>query len=771
MTRRIQLALLAGVCTSPMLAMPAYAQDAAPPESGSSAERADRNIIIVSANKRDENMQEVPISITAFSQEDLDKRGVSGLAGIQESTPNLNFSVQSAGQNVARVTLRGIGTETLVGAGDPGVALHIDGVYVGRNSAAAADIFDVARVEVLRGPQGTLYGRNATGGSVNIITQKPTDVVEGYADVTYGNYNALRVRGVANVPLSDTVSSRVAIFSDSHDGYIENLYEFGRDAADKNSVGGRLQLLWEPSAGTEVLLRGYFQKNAGAGPGSRFLGTDITTANGYPAVYLGGVRTVPGGAPLLLPLYVTGTTTTGDSILDRPDGFYQIRKDTREYVDSLIKGIDLDASFEISDSILLRSVSSYQTNSNDILVDADNSELPLETRERLSDAEQFSQEFNLISQGDSDFEWILGAYYYREELTELFSTVTPTDVGTGATGVAQFRDVAAQSESYALFGQGSYTIGDRLTLTAGLRHTWDNKEQQRVAGAGSIDLTSGVRFMGMGATGGLPADEGSASFSEFTYRVSANYEVANDHYLFASYSRGYKTGGFDFNGGRLDGGVQAPYNPEFVDAFEVGSKNQFFDRRFLFNATGFYYKYTDLQVFRLTGDGPLTDNAAESTIWGIEVESKLEATDNLTLEATVGYLDATYDQYTIDRPVPTDFAGNRLNYAPEWTLYLAAQYTQPVAKGEVVARIDWSYKSTTFFDRSNSALDTQPGYGLLNARLRYDADSFYVDLFGRNLTDKQYVTGQLINPPFACGCRTVNLGNPLTYGATFGVRF
>lgn len=770
MTHRFRLTLLAGVCTLPVLAMPAHAQDSSQEDSSNSAANADRNVIIVTANKRDENLQEVPISITAFSQEDLDKRGDVGLAGIQEATPNLNFSVQSAGQNVARVTLRGVGTETLVGGGDPGVALHIDGVYVGRNSAAAGDIFDVARVEVLRGPQGTLYGRNATGGSINIITQAPTQELGGYADISYGNYNALRIRGVANVPLSDTVSSRIALFSDSHDGYMENLYEPGRDSSDKNSFGGRLQFLWEPNSGTEVLIRGYYNKSTGAGPGSRFLGTDIDTDNGYPAVILAGAAEGT-GAPVVLPLYTLGTTDTGDAILDRPTGFYEFRKDADEFVETLIKGIDLEASFDVSDSILLRSTTSYQTNDNEILVDADNSELSIETRQRASSAEQFSQEFNLISQGVSRFQWLLGAYYYHEELTEAFEVVVPTNISTGATGIAQMRVSDNQADAYALFGQASYDLTDALKFTVGLRHTWDEKAQQRSEG-GFVDLTNNFQFLGGGALGPQAASSGEASFAEFTYRASLAYQIAPDSNLFASYSRGYKSGGFDFNGGSLfDDGTQVPYEPEFVNAYEIGSKNRFFDGRLLFNLTGFYYDYTDLQVFRLTGDGPLTDNAAESTIWGVELESALDVTDNFTLEATVGYLDATYDEYVVEVPVLISYAGNRLNYAPEWTVHVAAEYTVPLGTADLTGRVDYSWRSDTFFDRGNTALDTQEAYGLLNARLRYDADTFYVDLFGRNLTDEEYVTGQLINPPFSCNCRTVNLGNPLTYGVTFGVRY
>ncbi|MBX3593777.1 MAG: TonB-dependent receptor [Sphingomonas sp.] len=759
---------------------PALAQDEAPPQQQKGEEVFGADEIVVTATKRSESLQKVPLSITAFSQEEMERKGYTNLGGVQESTPNLNFSVQSAGQNVVRVTLRGVGTETLVGGGDPGVALHIDGVYVGRNSAAATDIFDIERVEVLRGPQGTLYGRNATGGSINIITKKPTtDGVEGSGDFTYGNYNELRVRGVVNVPLSDTLSSRIAVFGESHDGYLKNLYPSGRDNNDKETFGGRMQLRWQPSAGTDILLRGYFQKIGGAGPGSRYLGTDIVSANGYPTQ--GNVGIGSAGQRVGADVFNLARTRTGEAVLPRPTGFYEVRKDAPEFVDLLIKGVDLEADVDLSDAILLRSTSSYQTNTNEILVDSDNSELPIETRYRKNDASQFSQEFNLLSQTKSPFQWLFGAYFYHEALTERFQTIVPaglipTSVALpagavpGGGGVKQDRVVNHKTESYALFGQLSYELTPGLIATAGLRHTWDNKVQNRTGG-GQIDITTGIRAGTPGLTGYEAPTHGEVSFAEFTYRLSLAYEFARDHNLFASYSRGYKSGGFDFNGGVVDPTTgQVPYKPEFVDAIEVGSKNRFFDRRMTLNVTAFHYKYKDLQVFRLTGDGPLTDNAAQSTIWGIEGELKLQPTDDFAIDGSVGYLDATYDQYSIPMP-PTDFSGNRLNYAPKWTAAAGAEYTVHLGEDSLLARVDWSYHSATYFDRANLALDRQDAYSLFNARLRYNMASWYVDLWGRNLTQTEYLTGQLINPPFNCNCRTVNLGAPRTYGITIGTRF
>ncbi|WOJ91942.1 TonB-dependent receptor [Congregibacter variabilis] len=742
--------------------------------------------VIVTATKRAEGLQDIPISVTAFSQNDMDIRGFSNLQGIQEATPNLNFSVQSAGQNVARVTLRGVGTETLVGGGDPGVAVHIDGVYVGRNSVAAGDIFDIARVEVLRGPQGTLYGRNANGGSINIITQRPNDEFEANVDLAIGNYSSQRARAVVNGPLTDSISARAALFSDKRDGFYNNLFN-GRDGDDKDSVGGRLQFLWESESGNEVLLRGYYQHFNSIGPGSTYLGDDIpATATGYPAAHITGVSSgprPPAGAPISGPLYSNVTTASGDPILPRPTGLRDIRKDAPEFLDQTIKGVDLEANFQISDAVLLRSISSFQTNDNEILVDSDNSELPIQTRYRNNEAEQYSQEFNLISQSESRLQWILGAYIYHEELQETFNTTTPAGLlpltvplppgaVPGGGGIAQTRIAFHEVDSYALFAQLSYDLADRTKLTLGLRQTWDEKSQNRPTG-GQVDLTNGYRLRGGGALGPLPPTTADADWSELTYRASIDHELSDDSMVFASVSRGYKSGGFDLNGGALlDGQEQVPYDPEYVNAYEIGSKNKFYDGRVVLNLTAFLYDYTDLQVFRLTGDGPLTDNAAESTIWGLEAETEFAVTEAFVLDASVGYLDATYDEYFVEVPPPTtDFSGQTLNYAPEWTAHIGGEYTAMIGDARLIFRADWSYRSDTYFDRANTDFDTQDAYSLFNARIRYDAGSWFADVFGNNLGDETYVTGQLINPPFACGCRTVNVGPPQTYGVTVGYRW
>lgn len=737
--------------------------------------------VVVTAQKRAERLQDVPVSVTAFSQDQMDLMGIQNIAGMQESTPNLSFAVQTGDQYSAKVTLRGVGTETTEGGGDPGVALHIDNVYVGRNSAAAIDIYDVERVEVLRGPQGTLYGRNANGGSVNIVTRRPQDVQEASGDITYGSYDWVRVRGVLNQPLGDNAAARLTVFSDTRDGYLENLYRNGGDAGDKDSQGGRLQLLWRNVLGGELLLRAYAVKNGGVGPANRLLGTDTGTADGYPREFLIGIG-AGGGPPVSADVYRNFNGNANTPVLQPlPTDLWKVRKDANEFLDQKMRGADIQGEWTFASGITLRSISSYQTLESEILIDTDGSELPIETRGRKNAAHQFSQELNLLSSSDGRFTWLLGGFYYTESLSETLRGTTlpgtvpltfrlPPFAVPGGGGAALWTIQDYSNDSYALFGQGTLRITDSLNLTVGARHTKDEKSQYRPQ-SGIIDLTTRFRFNGAGARGYAPPDSSGGEWSKATWKASIDYKFNPDHMVYASYSTGFKAGGFDLNSPTVSGEL-SPYQPETVKAIEIGSKNRFLDGRMTFNLAAFRYDYENMQTFRLTAFGPRTDNAASSSIEGFEAELALRPTEAFSIDASFGYLDAKYDDFFLAIPPPgVNLAGNRLNNAPDWTGHVGAEYVLPIGTHNLISRVDWSYKGDTYYDRGNTPFDLQRAYSLWNARIRYDAGNWYADLFGSNLGNEQYVTAQLINPPFSCACRSVNIGPPRMYGVTVGVKF
>jgi len=729
--------------------------------------------VVVTAEKRVQSVQSIPLAVTVFSQADMDLRDATDMRSLQNFTPNLEFNNESGGQNNARVTLRGIGTETLVGGGDPGVALHVDGVYVGRNSAMAGSIFDVERLEVLRGPQGTLYGRNATGGSINVITRKATDTFEAEADVTAGNYDRLRFRGILNMPLTDNVYSRFSVLKEDRDGYLENRYPGGLDNDDKDVLAVRGQLLWESEGGNEVILRAFHRESEGAGGGSRYLGEDTEFEWRPTLIGVSNGDGRPPGAPILANVHEQPSSGTPSEPLSAR-GFHEISKNEKEFAKVEHQGLDMTVEWALTDNFMLRSITSYQKIDNKTLVDADNSESAIERRERDNQSKQWSQEFNLLSTGDGALEWILGAFYFHEEIEEDFSPNTPGGILDtsiplpggqlpGGNGVRQ--DVSAEhdADSYAVFGQATYSLSEALRVTAGLRYSLDEKEQSRV-GAGIVDQVTGYVRGGGGAVGPAGYESVDDDWSKTTGKLGIDYDLTDDSMLYASFSTGYKSGGIPFNG------VMQPYEPEEVTAYEVGSKNELFDGRARLNLAAFYYEYEDLQVFRLTGDGPRAENAAQSTVWGIEAEFMTLVTENLRIDGSAGYLEAEYDEYTVEYPPPgADYSGNTLNHAPEYNLNIGGQYDTALGNGDLTVRLDYSRRGDTYFDRGNTDFDLQEAYDLFSANIRYEQDNWFIALYGKNLADEEYITGQLINPPFNCGCRTVGVGEPRTYGVTVGL--
>ncbi|MFT5767819.1 MAG: iron complex outermembrane receptor protein [Halioglobus sp.] len=729
--------------------------------------------VVVTAEKRSQSVQDIPISVTAFSQADMELRNATDLRALQNFTPNLKFNNESGGQNNSRVTLRGIGSETLVGGGDPGVALHVDGIYVGRNSATAQSAFDLERLEVLRGPQGTLYGRNATGGSINVITRKAIDEFEAEADVTLGNYDLVKVRGILNVPLTDNVYSRFSILSEDRDGFLENSYSGGGDNDDKDLLSIRGQVLWDLDDGNEIILRAFYSESEGVGAGSKYLGSDT----GYQfSDYLVGISNgegPPPGVPIGGPVYTQPNSGTPAQPMSRD--LHEISKNADEFIDMEHQGVNLTVEWNLTSNVMLRSISSYETLDNESLVDADNSELSIEERARDNQAKQWSQEFNLLSSGDDALQWILGAFIYHEEVEEDFSIFTPGGLldfsiplpggqQPGGNGLAQYPSADYEADSYAVFGQGTYSLTEALRVTVGLRYSVDEKEQSRT-GVGITDNVTGYRLLSGGATGPEAAESVDDDWSDVTGKLGIDYDLGENSMIFASFSTGYKSGGIPFNG------VMEPYEPEEVTAYEIGIKSELFDNRVRLNLATFYYDYTDLQVFRLTADGPKVENAAESTIWGVEAEFMALLTENFRIDGSLGLLDAEYEDYVVEFPPPeaADYSGNTLNHAPEYNFNLGGQYDTSLGNGDLTIRLDYINRGDTYFDRANTDDDLQKAYDLFNVNIRYNQGNWYIALFGENLSDEEYVTGQLINPPFSCNCRTVGVGAPRTYGVTFGM--
>jgi iron complex outermembrane receptor protein len=757
--------------------------------------------VVITATKFKEELQSVAVAVTAINSEKLDKLGVVDVKQLDAMAPNLDIGTATEDSNAVRVTLRGVGQGTLDGASDPGVALHVDGVYLGRASALTQDLMDIDRVEVLRGPQGTLYGRNAPGGAINIITAQPNPTESFATDVLVGNYNEERVRASVNMPLTDNLLSRVAVFSDTHDGYLQNLYPGGRNPDDKDSHGGRAQLLFTDARDDTFLLRIYGEKIGGVGPGVRQLGADTGSANGYTPYFAVGIAPTTGAWVYANPF---ANPRVGSPAPPLPHDLFQVDEDADQFLDQLLKGTDLTMNFRINDWSNLKSLTAWESDNSNILLDEDGSPVPVETIHRLEFARQFSQEFDWSSVDNSPWKWILGAYFWHEQINEVLDVNQPPGILAAGTplftqpgppgspfvpytptgafnplgdGTNMNQNGTDDSRSYALFGQTTFPIVGPLSLTAGYRYTWDQVVQNNY-GTGFFDPTDGWYNTGS-QTPSAPVFT-SVSYGNWGSHTSLDYALTKDNLLYASWGRGYKAGGIDFNGAAVSGTSGAleriPYLPEFLNAYEIGSKNEFLNHRLRLNLAAFYYNYKDLQTFELTNYGPRTENAAQATIRGAEAEWTWLALRNLEFDGSYGYLDARYDQFLLVGPGPgtTNYSGNYLNYSPKGTLRFGAELTTPAWSGSSIGwRADYLYKSAYFMDEANTVFDRQDGYSLINARARWTRENgkVYVELQGKNLANKQYITSELIGPPFACGCRTINVGDPMTIGLDVGFKY
>ncbi len=672
--------------------------------------------VLVTAEKREASVQETPIAITAYSHEELELRGIEEIEGLQFSAPNLVISHNSQSP-VSYAYIRGIGSDQLVAGFDPGVAYHFDGVYVGQPSSMPVDLWDMERVEVLRGPQGTLYGRNTTGGAINVITKNPTDELDGTIDATIGNYDRIRLRGALGGPIvSDRLNGRLAFIYDEADGYQDNLIGKNADATDHWALRGKLDFRITDSLNL-LLTAQQFDNNGNQGQKKR------ESFEGYP-VY--------------------------DGAIPNPSDPRKIAKDHEEKLDLENTFLSAKVDWDLG-AVRLVSITAYIDNDWFQTMDIDMSSNPLMHQDWNMSTEQFTQEFQLVSNGEGPLEWILGAFYFDEDLTTdyFFEDVNVFTFFNGGT---------LDTKSFAVYGQASYDFRDSglpIRIVAGLRYTDDEKkidEYQQIP-AFLVDL----------------AGQDKLSWGEWTGKLGIDWFIADDVMGYFTYSHGYKGGGFSM--GQFD-----TYDPEFVDAYEVGLKSTFMDGRAQVNTAAFYYDYQDLQVNFLTFYSFVTNNAAEATIGGVEVESTVLLTDNLLIGGSFTWLDATYDEYIFSEGPPViDLSGEKLNRAPKYTVALTAQYDFQLGRhGVLTARTDYYWRDDVYYRPQNIPRHRADDFYNWDARLVWNtADQrFTVDAFIKNITNEDALRGITISDGLSTGNNSFDsYYPPRTYGLRAGWNF
>jgi iron complex outermembrane recepter protein len=795
----LRCSLRAGAALSLFMPGLALAQDSAANDGGIEE-------IIVTAQKRSEKSQDVPIAISAFSANTIEKQGLDDALDLQLLVPNLLI----VGND--RPTLRGIGNNAISPTADNGTGVLLNFAPIGVRPQD--EFFDVERVEVLRGPQGTLYGRNTTGGTINLITQKAQKGFSGYLTAQYGSFSTKRAHGAINVG-DDTIQFRVAGFYLKRNGYTKNV-------GTGSDIDGRNQYSWRASLGInadentriDVVFQRSKEDSSRSRENKRLC--KATPVLGCSPLELGFDSPDPtprivGGAPVFGVIFqrllspFTGTLVApGFNIYASTQNPADLRTVATDY-DSTFVGAQNSVTAEISHDfggVKLISLTGFTKGSSEANTDYDNAVLPFRflvpvtynldrntriTTDQLRTTDSFIatnrttyQEFRAVSDLKGPFNFTAGINFFRASGSASFQIYHPA-IELLAANIFRLPPEAwlfnsdtpdARTRSFAAFGEAYYKLSDATKLTVGLRYTKDKKSIR-------------TRTIFLGAP--PPYAEASGSYDAFTGRVVLDHKLSEDNLLYASFSRGFKGGGLN-----VANAVSPTFNPEFINAFEVGSKNQFLDRKLQANFSAFYYDYKNLQLGQRLGTAVITVNS-DAKIYGLESEFLFAPVRGLLLNANLSYLHTRIgDISTIDPAnpaqwnpslgaptrtpaVPINLRGNQLPYSPKFKFAVGAEYTVPLGGSgwSATLRGDYSRQSSYFAREFNTSNDRIRGWSIANAliRVRNDADTISVEGYVKNIGNSDNITNSIIESDLVGSYRNARILEPRTYGVTTTFKF
>jgi iron complex outermembrane receptor protein len=739
--------------------------------------------IVVTAQKRVESVQDVPISIVAVTGDELARTGQNDFLNLAGRIPTLQYS-QAGGES--QIYIRGVGSNLLAVGADPSVAIHLDGVYLGRPNMGMNQFLDVERVEVLRGPQGTLYGRNATGGSINIVSRQPTEETEGYLSVGTGSFSRMEATGAVGGPLSDQWQYRVAARLVQDDGYVDDLDARGTNKLDDQDM---------------TAVRGIL----------KFTPSDTFTASlslDYSDFSNGNTAVRPNDNTGTAAIF--GAVPTG-SILEQ-------RNDFNTFMDWETGGPTLTLNWDLSDNLELTSITAFKSFEMDFFFNTEGTEINVTRTSEQFDTEQLSQELRLASTGEGPLQWIAGLYYLDEDKKGALGLVREV----GVPSLRSFNIFAENdTKAWALFGEISYELSDRLTLTAGLRYSDEEKGDYNELNfvlatpanpASEViqGLFGNINYAACGALCPFQSRTDSQSWDNTAPKLGLEFQARDNVLLYASYTEGFKSGGYnDYQP------TNPVYDQETVKSFEVGAKTDWMDGRMRFNAAAFLYDYEDLQVTTFFQSLTLVSNAATADIFGVDLELITRPSDELEFGASISFLDATYDRFDVPYGVCSPFvinnfndpgcadvpgtrpvgsprivnaSGNNLNNAPEFSGNVYGQYDVALGdNGGLRLFAQLSHTDDVYFNAANAVVARQDAITLLDAQIGWTnaSGSLELSLFGKNLTDEEYfhnivqftssslpppgtadpAPGAVITDPFAVGH---SLGYPAP-GRTWGL--
>ena len=695
--------------------------------------------IVVTATRSAVSLSKIAASVSAISADQIGAGGIKDIGSLALAIPNLSVGDQFG---VNRTFIRGIGLTSIDLGADGAVAFLQDGVLIARPAAQLTGFYDVERVEVLRGPQGTLYGRGATAGAINLITKKPTEELSGYARASYGNYNAVVLEGgVGGALVGDKVLARVSGKYDRRDGYGKNLFT-GSDVDNRDAYAIRGSLLFKASDDLDLLISADHFNEKDNNYAFHYFGPTVARENALGSI-LGGDTIVTRAAKLGIPVNYRdiysdqealnrrhGTSVTGT--LEWRPGDWNIKSITGYRDFTRFNRDDLDAS-----NVWMFGQNNYDEKST-----------------------TFSQEFIGTMKGDN-FDLLVGASYFHETLD---GSVQVPLINLGLLFGAPANTFNSQNylqsgrvtiNAYGVYAQGSYSVTDKLKLTAGARYSYEKRR-----GVGSFE------FLGV-----TPTDK-EKGWGAVTPTFSINYQANDQTLLYASVTRGFKSGVINV------GSKNDVINPEYAWGYEAGIKTSGLDGRVAGSLAAFYIDYSDLQVGFVGADSVVTTvNAASARNYGLELEVRTKPVANWNFDLFATYLNAKYKDFVTGDYRQgfklVNLAGNRLSNAPEFSFRASTDYTIPIGDASINLRADVNWQDRVFFTEFNNADATQAAFTTINAGVKYTSANgmWTVDAWGRNLANKFIISNNIITAPLYSSIRVGSLAPPRTYGVTLGMNF
>ena len=711
------------------LSLPAYTQ-----ASEENIQPVLEEVIVTATRSGSTSLQKTPLSITAIDREQLSQSNISQIKDMAFLVPNLVIS-----QNAAwgQVFIRGVGTNNIFAGGDPSSTIHLDGVYIARPAMVFNEYLGLQRVEVIRGPQGTLFGRNSTGGTINYISRQPSDEAQATVEVDVGTFDKRHIEGYFNAEVTSMLSANLAVNSHKRDGYIDGINANGPDSyGDEDYHSGRATLRFSADDTLEFLLSyDFFERDQQALQHKN----SLQYTDGSPAI---------GGAMVI-------------------DDFWTLNTPHPGLFQQSIKGLNATLNWQFSDDWHLRSITAHRSFDMFAQGDLDYTEVANRYSNVREDHSQFSQEI-IFTLNNATASWVNGLFYFKEDDAMNFWAELETERDAAElANFTTFIDGESITEAIAVYSDLTWHWHNKLDVIIGARYSWEKKDFQSI---GHLDRDGVI----------IPTvnNDDDESWTRLTPRLGINYFQSESVTLFALLSTGFKSGGFNFFN-LVDG--KERFEPETITALELGIKADTWNQRLRINASAFYSDYEDLQVqqfFAASANAPPTsviENAAAAVIQGVELELTLFINQHWDIQGHATWLDASYEDFELARTSnPDDIidaSGNALNNAPEYSFMLINNFYHTLGAGQMHYRLEYKWQDTIYFTPFNDAATSQPAYGLINASISWYSPQqhWQVMAYGKNISNEAYISAiqdisftdpskggsvaGVINPPRTVGLR------------------